>query len=173
MKSCGGLIRLLSDIDYRSKFFFNSCHNFDKHLRYSGELPPDVKGILDMILSMDTETLQLILNIRLLFDENTGHSREQDRYTLTQGNAATLIYSSMLFDLPYINAENSKYRRLKLPKNILILAAAGGLLQAVQQLIESGYPADERAEEGITALYHASARSFSEICILLTKFLLI
>ena len=40
---------------------------------------------------MNTETLQLILNIRLLFDENTGHSREQDRYTLTQGNAATLI----------------------------------------------------------------------------------
>lgn len=105
MKSCGGLIRLLSDIDIPHQI---SLLNFDKHLRYSGELPQDVKEILDII--------QLILNIRLLFDENTGHSREQDRYTLTQGNAATLIYSSMLFDLPYINAENSKYRRLKLPK---------------------------------------------------------
>lgn len=104
---------MLSDIDFPHQIFLL---NFDKHLRYSGELPQDVKEILDIILSMDTETLQLILNIRLLFDENTGHSRGQDRYTLTQGLAATLIYSSMLLDLPYINAENSQYRRLKLPK---------------------------------------------------------
>lgn len=107
---------LLSDIDYRFKVFFYSCHNFDKHLRSSEELPPDVKGILHMILSMDIETLQLILNIRLLSDENTGHSREQDRYTLTQGNAAMLIYSSMLFDLPYINYENSKTGGLNFQK---------------------------------------------------------
>ena len=105
---------MLSDINFHFKFFFYSRHNFDKHLRYSGELPQDVKEILDIRLSMETETVQLILNIRLLFDENTGHSRKQDRYKLTQGNAATLICSSMLFDLPYINAENTKYRRLQL-----------------------------------------------------------
>lgn len=58
---------------------------------------------------------------------------------------------------------------LNFQRNILILATAGGLLQAAQQLIESEYPADERTEEGITALYNASARGFSDICILLIK----
>lgn len=69
LESCGGLIRLLSHIDYRFRLSFYCCHNSDKHLRYLGKLLPDVKKILDMISSLETETLQLKLNIRLPFDE--------------------------------------------------------------------------------------------------------
>lgn len=39
LKSYGGLLRLLSHIDYRFIFSFNSCQISDKHLRYSGKPP--------------------------------------------------------------------------------------------------------------------------------------
>lgn len=122
-----------------------------------------------MILSTDTKALQLILNIRHFLDKITGLCLAQDYVTpLIQGTAATLIFSTMLFDFPYLRKQNSKYTRLELPKNILIQAAAVGLLQAVQQLIEFGYPADESGK-GITTLYNASARGFPDICALLIK----
>lgn len=74
-----------------------------------------------MILSTDTKALQLILNIRHFLDKITGLCLAQDYVTpLIQGTAATLIFSTMLFDFPYLQKQNSKYTRLELPKNILI-----------------------------------------------------
>lgn len=84
-----------------------------------------------MVLSIDVEALQLILNIRHFLDKITGLCLAQDYVTpLIQGTAAMLIFSTMLFDLPYLQKQNSEYTRLRLPKNILIWTAAVGLLQA-------------------------------------------
>lgn len=75
-----------------------------------------------MILSMDTKALQLILKSnRHFLDKITGLCLAHDYVTpLIQGNAAMLIFSTMLFDLPYLHKQNSKFTRPGFPKNILI-----------------------------------------------------
>ncbi len=143
----------------RNKLLRYCSTRFDKHTQNVQEPRMNILNALDYFLSIDTKALATILQIRSL-DMDYDHA-EFGSY-LWQVDAMAVIYSTALFTFPHFR--KGKWMKQEAHESLLHYATTGGLLDAIEHLIESGISADVKDENGVMALCYASENGHFDTC---------
>lgn len=143
----------------RNKLLRYCSTHFDKHIQNVQELTNNILDTLDYFLSIDTQALATILQIRSV---NMDHYFIKLETHLWQVDAMTMIYSTALYELLHLH--KSKWMKQKASQSLLHLAATGGLLDPIERLMKSGISVDVKDENGVRALYYSSENGHYDIC---------
>jgi ankyrin repeat protein len=128
---------------------------FDKHIQYLDPLPQEIYTQIDLVLNSEECTLAAILQCRRLRGSIYNYIQSFSQLP-SAVNAATLIYSSDLYNILQTYRPDSNWLKLPPLKYNLHQAAANNAVDAMQRLVELGQEINELDEDDTTPLYHAS-----------------
>jgi ankyrin repeat protein len=138
-----------------------SCFLFDKHIQHLNALPPEIHTRLNLVLGSEERTLAAVLQCRRL---RGSYHRVFLNFSKCSSavNAATLIYSTDLYNILQCYRPDSNWLKLAAPLTYALhQAAANNSEDAIERLVELGHNINEPDEDGMAPLYHAAVNGHS------------
>ena len=118
-------------------------------------LPQEIHTHTDLVLNSEERALAAVLQCRRLQGSGRNGIRGFSKFS-SAVNAATLIYSTNLYNILQTYRPDSNWLKLAPLKYSLHQAAANNLVDAIQRLVELGQEINQPDEDDTTPLYHSA-----------------
>jgi ankyrin repeat domain-containing protein 50 len=128
---------------------------FDKHIQHLNALPQEIHTHIDLVLNSEERTLASVLQYRRLQGSEQKGIRGFSKFS-SAVSAATLIYSTNLYNILQTYRPDSNWLKLAPLKYSLHQAAANNSVDAMQRLVELGQEINQPDEDDTTPLYHSA-----------------
>lgn len=145
---------------------WHAAKYFDTYVsKATGNLSGGSLQLLERLLEQDHAHLRAVIQLRYLRDPFDLETLAADFHpSETPITTASLLFATHLYGVAEVNHHRHRLYDRGIPPQTMHLAAAEGLLGAVEEILQARHGPNERDAKGATPLYYAAKNGHLNVC---------